>query len=163
MHIKEVITNSLKMSLGLLKTYLSDLSDQDIMKRPADSANHIAWQLGHIIASEQQLFSSVFPESYKALPEGFVAKHSKDTCANNNAKDFYTVKTYLEVMEQVRSDTIKVLSEIPDAKLDDLSPERLRRIAPKIADMFLFASAHYLMHSGQIAVLRRALGKPIMV
>lgn len=163
MEIKTVIANSLKMSQGLLKTYLGDLTDSEIMQRPAAGANHIAWQLGHIISAEQQLFSGVFPESYRPLPEGFAQKHSKETCGNDQAQDFYPVKTYVEVMEQVRADTLKALDEIPDAKLDQASPERLQRIAPKLGDMFLFASAHFLMHSGQIAVLRRALGKPIVV
>ena len=32
--------------------YLSDLTDADLLVRPVPGANHIAWQLGHLIQAE---------------------------------------------------------------------------------------------------------------
>jgi uncharacterized damage-inducible protein DinB len=163
MNTKELINNALKVSLGLMKTYLKDLSDAEIMLRPAKNTNHIAWQLGHIIAAEQQLFSEIFPESYRALPAGFADKHTKETCGDDSPNNFYPASQYIAVMEQVREDTINALTNIPESKLDEPSPERLRMIAPKLGDMFLFAASHFTMHSGQIAVLRRSLDKPVVI
>ena len=41
----------------------ADLSDADLLVRPAPSANHIAWQLGHLIASERNLVEAAAPGS----------------------------------------------------------------------------------------------------
>ncbi len=37
---------------GCRITYLGDLTDADIMVRAIPDTNHIAWQLGHLIQSE---------------------------------------------------------------------------------------------------------------
>ena len=36
----------------MLQFTLGDFSDADMLARPAPSANHAAWQLGHLIAAE---------------------------------------------------------------------------------------------------------------
>ncbi len=41
------------------------------------------------------------------------------------------------------------------------SPEELRSYAPRVVDMVALAAEHEMMHSGQITVLRRKLGKPV--
>ena len=52
---KEAIRTALQSTQQMLGMYLSDLADQDILVRPVPVANHIAWQLGHLIHAEQQL------------------------------------------------------------------------------------------------------------
>jgi hypothetical protein len=37
----------------------------------------------------------------------------------------------------------------------------MRDYAPRVLDMIGLASEHEMMHSGQISVLRRKLGKPV--
>ena len=37
--------------------YLDDLTDEELLVRPAEGANHILWQLGHLVASDHQMLS----------------------------------------------------------------------------------------------------------
>ena len=53
----DVIKNTIDMGHMVLTTYLSDLSDADLMVRAVPGTNHIAWQLGHLIASEHQMMT----------------------------------------------------------------------------------------------------------
>ena len=48
------------------------LSDADLLVRPAPSANHIAWQLGHLVLAEPFLIRTELPDAaYPELPAGF--------------------------------------------------------------------------------------------
>jgi hypothetical protein len=68
----EVIQAALKGAAGLVDWYLSDLSDADILVRPVPTANHIAWQLGHLISGEAYLVKQGIPDAqFPELPPGF--------------------------------------------------------------------------------------------
>ena len=64
MHTKDALQSAMDMSLHVLKTYVSDLSDEDLMRRPSEGSNHLAWQLGHLISSEVSLLNSVCPGNF---------------------------------------------------------------------------------------------------
>ena len=55
MNAKDVMLHSFGMSDHVLNAYLGDLSDADLMVRPVEGQNHIAWQLGHLISSERMI------------------------------------------------------------------------------------------------------------
>ena len=46
-------TAAIKASMGLpdhiVTAYLGDLTDEELLVRPAEKANHIAWQLVHTV------------------------------------------------------------------------------------------------------------------
>jgi hypothetical protein len=69
MKTKEAIRSTMDMSLFVLNTYLSDFDDADLMRRPAEGCNHLAWQLGHLISSEAQLVDSICPGKGGKLPD----------------------------------------------------------------------------------------------
>ena len=61
MHAKEAIKTAYDLSQMVLTSYVSDLSDTELMTRPCAGCNHVAWQLGHLISSEVGLLESVAP------------------------------------------------------------------------------------------------------
>jgi hypothetical protein len=77
---KDAIRTALMGTQQVLSWYISDLSDADLLVRPAPNANHIAWQLGHLINSEKGLVGKNVPgATYPELPAGFADQHSKPT------------------------------------------------------------------------------------
>ena len=52
MTAKDALTNSLNSTKNMIAMFLADLSDEDLQVRPVADANNIAWQIGHLIASE---------------------------------------------------------------------------------------------------------------
>lgn len=163
MNTKEAIQSSMDMSLYVLNTYLSDLSDADLMQRPADHCNHLAWQLGHLISSEVNLLESICPGKAAHLPEGFAEKHSKEACQDDNPDHFHSKQEYVDLYQQVRTATVEALESIPDAQLDDPSPEWIRDKFPKLGHLFTLIATHPMMHAGQFVVVRRKLGKPVLI
>ncbi len=162
MHAKDVIRYALGMSRSVLTTYLEDLDDADLLRRSVPQANHIAWQLGHLIASERQMIAALghdMPE----LPAGFAEAHSADNSGCDEAAKFCTKAEYLGLLEKIRQATLAALDATPDEVLGNPSPERLRQLAPTVGAVFALMAAHELMHAGQFVPVRRMLGKQIRI
>jgi uncharacterized damage-inducible protein DinB len=161
MNPKDVIRGDFDRSKMVTEMLLAELSDTDIMQRPAPGANHIAWQLGHLVSSTHHLGESVQAGSMPSLPEGFDEKHSKEAATSDDAAAFLKKDEYIALLNEQRDGIVKLLGEIDESRLDEDAPEAMRSYAPKIADLLGLTAAHEMMHSGQITVLRRKLGKPV--
>jgi hypothetical protein len=97
------------------------------------------------------------------LPEGFAQRHSKEAGSDDRAEHFLSKAEYLRLMTQVREVTLSLLGEYSAEQLDAPGPEALRSYAPTIGSVFLMIGSHEIMHSGQIAVVRRSLNKPVVI
>lgn len=163
MNTKETIRSTMDMSLFVLSQYVSDLDDADLMRRPSEGCNHLAWQLGHLISSEAYLVNAVCSGKGAELPAGFSEAHSKDATGVDDPTKFRTKQEYLDLFQKVRAATLSALEELPDDALDAPSPEAFRKRFPTVGSLFLLVGAHPLMHAGQFVVVRRQLGKPILI
>jgi hypothetical protein len=162
MQARDAIRTALTSTQNLLTWYISDLSDADLLIRPAPSANHIAWQLGHLINSERQIGQQIPGVAYPELPAGFAEQHDKAICAQEPPKGFGTKAQYLELFSKVRGATLEALGRMSDADLDRPTQGRMAEFAPTLGALLLLQSNHTLMHTGQFTVVRRKLGKPVL-
>ena len=163
MNTQQAINTTMNLSSAVVGRYLEDFSDAELMERPGPGCNHIAWQLGHLIASEVQLLQAIAPQAQVELPEGFAEKHSKDQIGNDNPADFYSKQQYLDLFEKVNSVTRDEFAKISDADLDQPAPEGLRSMFPTVGDVVILIATHGLMHAGQFVPVRRRLGKPVAI
>lgn len=163
MNTKEALRAAMDMGLFVLNTYVSDLSDDDLMHRPQQDCNHLAWQLGHLISSEVSLLESICPGRAAQLPAGFAEKHTKETCREDDPGKFCSKADYLELLAQVRAATLAALGDVSDEQLDAPAPEWIREHFPTVGHMFTLIGTHPMMHAGQFAVVRRQLGKPVLI
>src|SRR6266487_2409046 len=157
MNAKDAIKISIDMGEKITLDYLKDLTDKELLHRPAKGANHINWQLGHLIESENQMGNMAVPASMPPLPAGFAEKYSKDTASSDDASKFLKKDELLNLFEQQRAATRKALDKLSDADLDKPTGQSW---APTVAALFSMAGTHWVMHAGQWAVVRRQLGRP---
>lgn len=162
MNTKDTFKSHMDMGLFVLNQYVGDLSDADLMVR-ATGCNHLAWQLGHLISAEASLLGMVCPGKEAKLPEGFADRHSKDMTGVDDPKKFNTKQEYVDLYAKVRAATLEALAELPDAEFDKPSPERLRKMFPTVGAVIMLIGLHPMMHAGQFAVVRRMLGKPVVI
>jgi hypothetical protein len=158
---KDAIKFSLKSNMYVLKLYLGDLSDSDLLVRPVPSANHSAWQMGHTIVGEVGLIGSLGCET-AALPADFKEKYTKETSSVDTPSAFLKKQEYLDLFDKVRGGTLAALEAMSDADLDKPVSGPLKDFAPNNGAMFLLVANHVLMHAGQVTTLRRKLGKPVV-
>jgi uncharacterized damage-inducible protein DinB len=160
MNVEQAIQGTLDMSKMICLGYIEDLSDEEMMHRPHPEINHIKWQIGHLIVSEHNMINAVAPGSMPALPEGFAEKYTKEMAASNDAAAFDTKEELLKNFHEQRAATLTALQKVPAADLDNPTPESMQAYAPTVGAAFNMQGAHWLMHCGQWAVIRRQLGRP---
>jgi hypothetical protein len=157
------VHTSLKTTQNLMNSVLADMGDADLLVRPVPGANHIAWQLGHLISSEGHLLKDVLPGLAPAeLPAGFAQQHGKETQMVDPPKGFLSKSAYVELYNKARGATLAAVDKLSDADLDRPAPGPLVKLAPTLGALLLMVSTHDMMHGGQFSVVRRKLGKPVL-
>jgi hypothetical protein len=162
MKAKDVIRQTIEMSDMATGKYLDDLDDAAFLSRPVAGMNHIAWQIGHLISVEHGILEGIKPGSCPPLPEGFDAKHRKETSTSDDPKAFHTRDEYLSLWKAQRAATLAVLESLDDADLDAPAPEGVRQWCPTVGlALNMMGGIHPMMHAGQYVAVRRSLNKPI--
>jgi hypothetical protein len=145
----------------MLGMFLADLSDADLQVRPVADANNIAWQIGHLIASESALGAELgfkyppIPPVIQVLGSGASSQTHPDGGKLSKAH-------YLELFNSARGATIAGLSALTDADLDKPNTGMMKDFAPTYAALLGLLGNHTMMHCGQFSVVRRALKKPVL-
>jgi hypothetical protein len=164
MKATDAIRTALTSTRDVITWYLGDLSDQDLLVRPAPGANHIAWQLGHLITSERKLVTGQLPGTpYPELPAGFAEQHGKETAGQDPPTGFGTKQQYLDLFTRTRQATLDAVARLSENDLDRPLGGDWAKYAPTLGALLLSIVAnHTLMHGGQFTVVRRKLGKPVL-
>ena len=144
---------------GVSLGYLQDLNDQEFMQRPHPGCNHINWQVGHLIVSENQLINMVVPNTMPNLPSGFAEKYSKETAKSNDPKAFASKDELLRVQKEQRAGTMAALAKVSE---NDFDKQTGVNYAPTVGAMFTLQGTHWLMHAGQWVIVRRQTGRPAL-
>lgn len=144
----------------LWKTYIEDLTDEDMMVRPVEGANHIKWQIGHILASQVSLVEAVCPGKMPPLPEGFADKYTKETASSDDPTAFDSKEELIRIADEQDAAINAIVDGLSDEELEKPMPEKFQRFGPTVAHLFAFLPSHWTMHAGQWAIIRRTLGKP---
>jgi hypothetical protein len=160
MNARQAIRMAIDSAHTICKSYLEDLTDAELLVRPVPGANHTAWQLGHCLVSEHEMVEAACPGAMPALPAGFAEKYTNDTAKLDAPGAFHPKSVYLSVYEQQRAATLKALDKLTDADLDKPGPEKFKSFLNTVGELFNMQGAHWLMHAGQWAIVRRKLGKP---
>jgi hypothetical protein len=147
---------------NVINGQLGDLSDAELLVRPVDAANHIAWQIGHLILAEQRLGSRLPGAKYPELPAGFAEKHDRQPTAQNATSGFGTKAQYLELFNKTREATLAALAKLTDADFDQPVSGPLPPGITNVGGVVMLIANHTLMHGGQFSVVRRKLGKPVL-
>jgi len=158
---QDVLQQSVQSGYGFMRAELGDLSDAELLVRPVPGANHIAWQLGHLIAGTQQMLTALGQKA-PALPDGFQAAHSRETAGSDDTAKFLKKAEYLALAEQMKAASLAAIAATPDSALDQPGPEPMRQHFPTVAAVLAALGGHWLMHASQFTVVRRKLGKPLL-
>jgi hypothetical protein len=159
----EILKQTYQTSLMVMNAYVGDLTDAELMSRPGEGCNHVAWQLGHLIASESELVDSICPGKGLELPAGFKEAHAKETAGCDDASKFLTKDEYVALFEKSKEATLAALSGLSEADLDKPGPEHFRSSFPTIGAVAVLITTHVMMHVGQMVPIRRKLSKPVVM
>ncbi len=157
MNAQTGIKHGIEMAIMIANCYLGDLNDEEMLQRPCEGCNHIKWQMGHLLASENKLINGVVPESMPELPPEFSERYTKETAHSDDPAAFDSKEALLSVYEAQHAGMFAALASMSD---EDLDRETGVDYAPTVGQIFSMQGSHWLMHAGQWAVIRRQLGRP---
>lgn len=128
---------------------------------PEGLPTHIAWQVGHLAYSQYGLcmfrIRGREPEDLDIVPSVFRKKYARSSTPNSDASKQPSADELLERLITVHERSIKEISDMEDAVL--LEPVEMPfAVYPAKLGCLLFCPLHEQIHSGQIGLLRRALG-----
>jgi len=159
MDLKDAVRTTFATADMLTHAYLDDLTPQELLTRPVPSANHVAWQLGHLIASERMLVEAGVSGSMPPLADGFAERHNKHTAGSDKPADFLSKDEYFKIAQDVRAATLAVMEKLTAVEFDKPISGRVPPFVKRVGDAFLTAGTHWIMHTGQWVALRRKLGR----
>jgi uncharacterized damage-inducible protein DinB len=160
---QEVLAQTYQTSSMVLTTYISDLSDADLLHRPGVGCNHLNWQLGHLISSEVGLLEMVVPGAGAKLPPGFAEKYKKDAAANDDVSAFANKEELTTLINANQEAALKAFASVSDEQLSQPGPPHMQPMFPTVGSILILVATHGLMHCGQFVPVRRALGKPVLI
>ena len=158
MSIAELISKNIQQSRGLVDSFLADFSDADMFFRPATSANHATWQLGHLTNSTRNMTLACDPAVAFDFEDD--ARFGKSKAAVDDAAAFPAKADLLARFDRAMETAAAWAARLTDADLMKPTPERMRAFAPTFCSVAVLLASHPMMHLGQFTVARRALGKP---
>jgi hypothetical protein len=162
MNQMELAADVLARNLEMVRMTLADFSDADMLMRPCPNANHAAWQLGHLVAAETRLTGFFDATGVPELPAGFADKFTKETSKNDDAGFFPGKAVLWDQFAKTRHGTVAWIKTLKPSDLDKASPERIAARVPTLGHVLAMLPAHTAMHLGQLQVIRRKLGKPVL-
>ncbi len=160
---KDVAKVALESTQHMVTMFLGDLSDGDLLVNPVPKANNIAWQLGHLIASEKMLLEKILPGvNYPELSATLVSQGNAKSSTEVPPGGFLKKDAYLDWFAKVRNATIAAVEKLTDKDLDKPTEGGMAKFAPNLGSLLILIGNHTLMHAGQFSVVRRALNKPVI-
>jgi hypothetical protein len=143
----------------ITRMYLEDMTDEEMLHRPDAGCNHIKWQLGHLIGSDNQMVNGCFPGTLPELPALFSERYTKETAGSDDASGFGTKAELLGLFAQQRAALHTKLKTLSESDLNSPAPEAMQSYAPTSGAALAMIGLHWTMHTGQWAVIRRQLGR----
>lgn len=158
----ELLASHLKHDLGMLKWHLADFADADFFLRPAPAANHAMWQTGHIVSSTGRLLAMIDERFKTPIDDAITGKFTKETSKVDDPKQFPAPDQVRSALDQLGAAVQSFIAKLPPEKLDAKSPDWAKDWAPTNGLLLAGLASHVQMHIGQVQVIRRALGKPVL-
>jgi len=164
MNINEFAIGALENANGLVTAAVEGLTDEEMLFQPKEGLNHATWLLGHAIDSENGLILSLC-KGENLLPKGWHEKYGIGSKPSANAGDYPSKDEMLALLEKVHAAALAYVKGLSPEDFD-ARPQGLDRMPPSAQELFatlgkcIFGHCtHAAGHAGQIAMLRRLLGK----
>ncbi|MGA2230030.1 MAG: DinB family protein [Tepidisphaeraceae bacterium] len=158
----DLIVDVLRRNLAMLQSTVADMTDADLIQRPVPGANNGLWQLGHLINSESRLVNGGAGKTVIELPAGFADRYNTKTASIDDPAQLGNKADLLALLGEAREKTCHWAASLTAADMARPAPEPMQKRLPTVGHIVNLIPTHVSMHIGQLQVLRRKLGKPIL-
>ena len=158
----ESLFSLLNRHKGMVAKHFADFNDADMLVRPVPKANHAAWQMAHLCNFGMKVAKALNPDAAFTLPPNFATAYTKEAAASDEPAQFPDKTQILSLYDAILDSQIAAVSKMTDADLSAPGAEAFQAFAPTVGMMILMQPLHASIHLGQVQVIRRKLGKPVL-
>jgi uncharacterized damage-inducible protein DinB len=158
MELRQTLLDIVNDARGWLKVWAADFTEGEATRTVPGGPNPIAWQLGHLALVQDDVYT-LFRGKPPELPASL-----RSACASGGpapAADavFPTLAELWQLLEATHG---RLLELVASAQLSDFDRESSppNRYFRTLGQAIYEVALHENYHVGQIAALRKALGKP---
>lgn len=141
---------------------VNDTDDDQWFEQPFEGANHIAWQVGHIVVAQYGLTLAAVrgrhPEDAEWLPKGYAKMFGRESTPQTELSGHPTPDELRAALDTVHDHVISGLQSVEPDVFDDKPEWEVPMCATKLEAVH-FCALHEMVHAGQIGMLRRMLGR----
>jgi hypothetical protein len=143
-------------TLKFVEQSVADLSEQEMVEQPAGVPNHGTWTIGHIIFSCQGIAAELDAEPW--LPDNWESDFGYGSTPSADLSCYPKKAEMLTVLADSAARLRQTLVASGESLLSKQLPDET---LPTWAHLLLqVVIAHTAFHAGQLAMWRRAIGKP---
>ena len=165
MNVNAFAVSTLEQAREHTVAAVEGLTGEEMLFQPKAGMNHALWLLGHIAESENGLLLG-FCKGANLLPVGWHEKFGIGSKPVADRAKYPSREEVLKLMEKVHAAAIEYVRSLSPEDLDrrpagiDRLPERAQALFATIGKCIYQHALHESSHAGQIATLRRFLGRP---
>jgi len=145
--------------------FLSGLTDEEWFWCPGEFTTHIAWQVGHIAVAQYNLclrrVRGRTPADEAIVSDSFIEAFKLGSQPAASPADNPPLCEIRRVFDAVHQQVLDELATRNEAELD-VPVEQPHPVFKTKLEAVEYAPPHELVHAGQIALLRRLMGKPAL-
>ncbi len=132
-----------------IQAYLKDISNEESRHNPP-AGNNLNWTLGHIVASRNFIMPALKQEAFWSETTAAPYMWGSEKLAENKGLPFNVLLDTLNASQELVTKSLESFSE------HDLNTELAKGTVGQRLEFFAW---HEGYHTGQLALLRRILGK----
>lgn len=151
---------SMALMRWLTTRLIENLTPAQWMHQVSPGSNHVMFNVGHIAMVDANFLTAAGKTS-RAVPQSYEVLFNAGCQPSDKAADYPDPAEVIDVLQRVREELVAHLNGLSGERLlGPTADPRLTDICPTIAHLPAFIASHEATHSGQIMLIRRALGLP---
>jgi hypothetical protein len=147
------------------RQFLADLTPEEWFWSPPQFTTHIAWQVGHIAVAQYNLclrrLRGRTADDESLIPDAYIDSFKLGSKPMAGAKANLPLAEIQRVFDGVHHQILTELPLVDNAELDAPVEPAHPQFKTKLGAIE-YSAPHEFVHAGQIAMLRRLMGKPAL-
>lgn len=162
MNMIEFLSDRLTVARAWTNDLLQDIDESTWFDMPAPGINHVAWQVGHLAASQVALIHvRCFAKDYDSCtPAGFREMFGKGSSPKADPSAYPGIADIRAAFDRIQAEAIELITTMPESDLNRPAGTEPHPLFSTRQGAIATAALHETFHAGQIALLRRLAGKP---
>ena len=159
MELKERLRRSLSYSRKFTAKILSELeTPADWLRRPLPGTNHAMWIAGHLALADN-FFAGLIDLDKQITMENYSPLFGKGTAPLDDVDSYPPINEVLAKMEDRRSAILNLLEACKEDDFRRSTPDQAPPFMFDVGAVFQMAAWHESLHTGQLTIIHRSLGK----